>query len=1160
MKFNKLRITGFKTFVEPTDLLIENGLTGIVGPNGCGKSNLVEAMRWVMGESSYKAMRASGMEEVIFSGSAKRPARHWAEVRLFLDNSERKAPAAFNEHEQLEVSRKIERDKGSNYRVNGREARARDVQLMFADAASGARSPSMVRQGQIGEIIAAKPAQRRALLEEAAGISGLHTRRHEAELRLKAAEANIERLDDVVAELDRQLDGLRKQARQAARFRDIAAKTRKVEAGVFALKWAEANSTANQAASHLKEATELLARADEGQLSAATAQASAAAQVPDAREKAAQAGAALGRLLRARDELASEEKRIAERLDTARGQLETLNADIARETGISSEQAAERAALEEDLKALDAARKAAQDQLPDRKLAAEKAQDELERALAASNAARDSLAAARAQVDAQKQMTARSQAQLADAEAKHAAARLAAEKLSSAQSAQQLANARQDAQAHKHKSESAAERAALAEVHRTEAMAAAAAAEQPLRAKEKAFNLLQAEVNTLEKLVGSQPTDSDPGREYGSVLDALTVEPGYEAALGAALGEALEAATSADAPHFWANLGDDHPDGPELPANVTAFARYVRGAPLLARALAQIGLVEPEQGDTLQHQLSAGQILVSKDGAVWRWDGYARKADAPSAAAIKLAERNRLGALRSDLAAAQTEVEALSQSHTNALEAMRQAGDAYSQARKDEADARRAYDHAANALVGIERAAEREAAQLAAAQGDLKRLEEALQAAQEAVAHAQTSTVEPEKLEALEAELRAASEAEGAARTRSNDAVAAAQAIERDLDDTARRVVTVQRALEGWSRRAEAAAAHSQTLARRKSELEATLEALDGAPGELVAKRRALAAQIEAAEAERGKTADRLAALEGQQRQADARAREIKEAYFAAREAHGRAEERKAAADERRNTLEAMIVEAVDAAPHALMAMAGFEPGMQTPTLEALEKELSTLKDARARIGAVNLAAEQEANEVAERRDMLVLERDDVAEAITKLRSTISTLNREGRAKLLEAFDRVNERFNELFVQLFGGGDAELQLVDADDPLDAGLEIIAKPPGKKPQSITLLSGGEQALTAMALIFAVFLCNPAPICILDEVDAPLDDANVERFCDLLDEMGKRASTRFLVVTHNPITMSRMQRLFGVTMAERGVSQIVSVDLADAEALVDAGSAA
>jgi chromosome segregation protein len=1165
MKFTKLRIAGFKTFVEPTDMVIEDGLTGVVGPNGCGKSNLVEAMRWVMGESSYKAMRAGGMEEVIFSGSGKRPARNSAEVKLFLDNQARRAPTAFNEHEQLEVSRRIEREKGSNYKVNGREARARDVQLMFADAASGARSPSMVRQGQIGEIISAKPVKRRALLEEAAGISGLHTRRHEAELRLRAAETNIERLDDVIGELDRQLDALRRQARQAARFREVAEKTRTAEAGVFALKWAAANSAANEAAQTLRDAADLLARADEGQLSAATAQASAAASVPDAREKAAMAEAALARIVRARDELALEEKQIVERLDSARAQLTTLDADIAREAGLSSDHQAEKTALDEELKVIALAEETSQTQEPALQNAASNAETALAQALKASNEARDALAKARADIAASARILETAKAETVRISRAHENAQAHLEKLQAETCASlRLDETRQRVEALKNAREEAGNKVAASETARTEALAAVADAEAPLRAREKELAALEAEVAALEKLVsetgylaGDLAGGAD-GATYPSVMDAIKVESGYEAALGAALGEALEAASDAAAPQFWTQVkgaGD-----PQLPAGVEPLINYVSPPKVMDRALAQIGLVEDEQGAQVQATLAPGQLLVSVEGTVWRWDGYVRKADAPSAAAIKLAERNRLEDLRKDADTAKADVSTLAMRHMAVLTAMNDADTAWNTHRGEQTEARRAYDEAASGLMALEREAEREGARLESARAETQRLAEAKTQAEQAVAEAESQSVDDGGLRAMETALSEAQTREADARMIRDKAIGARDQLARELADHARRREATLRAIEAWQRRADAANKHAQTLAKRRADLQDTLTKLDGEPGRLLEKRRSLASTLAGAEEERGKCADFLARVETAQRDADTKAREIKDAYFAAREAHGRAEERKSAADERRRSLEAMILEAVDAAPHQLMAMAGFETGKQPPALETLERDLAGLKEARQRLGAVNLQAEQEAEEVAERRDTLTMERDDVAEAITKLRGTINTLNREGRTKLLDAFDRVNEQFTDLFTRLFGGGEAHLTLIDADDPLDAGLEIIAKPPGKKPQSITLLSGGEQALTAMALIFAVFLTNPAPICILDEVDAPLDDANVERFCELLDDMSNRTSTRFLVVTHNPITMSRMDRLYGVTMAERGVSQIVSVALAQAEALIESETAA
>ncbi|MEM1287950.1 MAG: chromosome segregation protein SMC [Pseudomonadota bacterium] len=1158
MKFNKLRITGFKTFVEPTDFNIDAGLTGVVGPNGCGKSNLVEAMRWAMGESSYKAMRASGMEEVIFSGSNKRPARNWAEVRLFLDNSDRRAPAAFNAHEQLEVSRRIDRDKGSNYRVNGREARARDVQLLFADAASGARSPSMVRQGQIGEIISAKPVQRRALLEEAAGIAGLHQRRHEAELRLRAAEANIERLDDVIAELDKQLENLRKQARQARRFREVAAKLRAVEAGVFALKWAAANQAANDAASDLEEASKLLQIADETQLSAGTEQASIAARMPQAQKRAAEAGAALSRLIRAKDELLSEARRITDRVETAKAQLQVVEADLARDEEQRDNAAQERGSIEAELAASRSTLLELDNELAPLAAKLQASEGAFTEAAGRTNAARDELSRAEGENSAREAEIGRARSQHEKLSAELASAmNLLGELEQNAPGAEALTEARSvQSDAEKRRSRC---RAALIETEQKlgALREAAASAEGPLREAERSHTTLQAEINALQKLIGHGSSKDVEGGV--AVLEALNVEPGLEAALGAALGEALEASQDENGLHYWRDLGQLGAMS-SLPAPAAPLSDFTSGYAPLSRILSHIGIVDESDGGRLQRELLPGQMLVSRAGAVWRWDGYTRRADAPSSAAVKLVERNRLEGLGSKLEGSAALLSGLQQAWQKCREELQQAEQRLVTLRHDDSAARDDFEKASSLLSALEREADRHSTRLDAARDEVARLSSAKAETEQALAKATTDPQVAGTMNALKVALEERLKEGAAAR----DALSVVQdqrrAIDQRLSEARVQRQAAERALEAWTRRAEEGEQRSAMLQSRKKEIETTIETLDGAPGELVEKQRALASQIAGAEEKRRQTADALAEIENALRLADQTARQKKDVYFEAREAHGRADERKTAAEERRAALQNAIFETIDAAPHELMTMAGFEPGKAPPPLENLESQLAQLKEARGRLGAVNLAAEQELEEVAERRDGLVMERDDVAEAITKLRSTISSINQEGRAKLLEAFDQVDTQFKSLFERLFGGGDAKLVLVDADDPLDAGLEIIAKPPGKRPQSITLLSGGEQALTALALIFAVFLSNPAPICVLDEVDAPLDDANVERFCSLLDDMIAQTETRFLVVTHNPITMSRMQRLYGVTMAERGVSQIVSVELEEAEAMVENESVA
>ncbi len=371
------------------------------------------------------------------------------------------------------------------------------------------------------------------------------------------------------------------------------------------------------------------------------------------------------------------------------------------------------------------------------------------------------------------------------------------------------------------------------------------------------------------------------------------------------------------------------------------------------------------------------------------------------------------------------------------------------------------------------------------------------------------------------------------------------------------RITAIEREKKAWHDRAQNADRHLLTLRERLTKTQADLERAEAAPDDIAVRRRELDAKIEVAEGKRREAADALAIGENESRESDRAAATALDALSQVKQESARAEERLEGATERRNEVAARIREILECEPYEAFAETGLKDGAALPERDAIERKIERLRAERERLGAVNLRAEAEQEEVSTKRDELVNERDELIEAISKLRSGIQSLNREGRERLLVAFDQVNEKFQNLFTHLFGGGAAELQLVESDDPLEAGLEILAHPPGKKPQTMTLLSGGEQALTAMALIFAVFLTNPAPICVLDEVDAPLDDHNVERFCNLMDQMAADTDTRFVIITHNPITMARMDRLFGVTMAERGVSQLVSVDLQTAESFREAG---
>ncbi|TKT81166.1 chromosome segregation protein SMC [Aquamicrobium sp. LC103] len=1151
MRFSRLRLLGFKSFVEPGEFVIERGLTGIVGPNGCGKSNLVEALRWVMGESSYKNMRASGMDDVIFSGSATRPARNTAEVTLFLDNSDRTAPAAFNDADELQVSRRIEREAGSVYRINGKEARAKDVQLLFADQSTGARSPSMVGQGRIGELIQAKPQARRALLEEAAGISGLHSRRHEAELRLRAAEQNLERLDDVVGELQGQIESLKRQARQASRFKNLSADIRKSEAILLHLRWTQAKAQEAEAKSALATATALVGDRAAQQMQAAKDQAVGAHRLPDLREAEAAAAAVLQRLTIAKAQIEEEANRMRARNAELEKRVAQLDADIVREEQMVRDNADVLARLGEEEAQLDAENAGAAEREANTRAIFEEATARLtasEAALAKITSERAEASAARSQIERSLRETAerrdRLQRQLAeiDRESAEIATRIGglpdpAEKRILVEEAEEAVRA-------------AETRTLAAEKVVGEARSRENAARPPLQETRAELARIETEARTLAKILNAAIGDLFP-----AVLEQIKVERGFETALGAALGEDLDVPLDRAAPAHWGEIAVVA-DDPALPDGARKLSDVVQAPHQLARRLAQIGIVDAADGPRLQKQLKPGQRLVSREGALWRWDGYTASADAPTAAAQRLAQKNRLGELEAEATGATKAVRLAEEALAVAETAVKQTADAERVAREEWRTAQRQVSEARDALAKAEKASGELASRRAVLDESRGRVSEMLDETSSAFEEAEAALAAAPDIGELQRGVERLAAEVSQDRTKLADARASHEGLKREADARTRRLAAIENERRSWTQRAQNADTQIASLRERRQETATELATLEEAPDEIDQRRRALLSQLSEAETLRKAAADRLQEAETLQAGFDKSATGAIQALAEARESRVRAEERLTAADDRRKETEARIQEALNVPPHLVIRHTGLEADASMPDMSDVESRLERLKIERERLGAVNLRAEEEQAELTERLETIVSEREDIIEAIRKLRQAIQNLNREGRERLLAAFDVVNVQFQRLFTHLFGGGTAELQLIESEDPLEAGLEILARPPGKKPQTMTLLSGGEQALTAMALIFAVFLTNPAPICVLDEVDAPLDDHNVERFCNLMDEMATSTETRFVIITHNPITMARMNRLFGVTMAEQGVSQLVSVDLQTAEQLREA----
>ena len=1146
MKFTRLRLSGFKSFVEPTELFIEPGLTAVIGPNGCGKSNLFDAMRWVMGETRPSSIRGSEMDDVIFSGTSGRPARNVAEVTLLIDNSEHKAAGPYAGYETIEVSRRIEREAGSVYRINGRDVRQRDVQIFFADASSGAGSTAFVRQGQIGLLISQKPLARRAILEEAAGIGGLHQRRHEAELRLKAAETNLSRLEDVIREVETQLASLKRQARQASRYRNLSGHIRKAEALAHSLRWAQASARAASAAEELAQAAAIVAAATDAAARASTAQTNAAATLPPLRQDEAEKSAAHHRLVVAREQLEAEEARAREAAQRLRQLIAQGESDIARERELGQDAVAALGALSGERVTLEKASATAASDIA----GAERHAAELNEKLAEAERLLENLTSELSDWNANKASHTRSR-DLAAGLAETSAAQLGDARtrldraMENAHAAPDVAAADSHTETARAASEGARGLAVQARERRTQAEAPEAAAREPLETAEREVHRLSAEVKALGDLLHPEGEGLFP-----PLVDAVTVQAGYEAALAAALGDDLQAPLDESSPHHWRDLGSFDVTHP-LPQGSRPLSEFVKAPAALARRLSMTGLIFPDQGAALQKLLKPGQRLVTARGDLWRWDGYAASADAPSPAALRLAQRNRLRELEHETARAKDVRGGFFQEWTMAKDAANAARESVREAEDAERRTEQGLIAAQDESTRAARAAAERASALASLEAEIRRLEQSVDAAEES---RRASLAALEILGDGVALTQGVAEARSAtadARAASGEARAVLETLKREGESRRLRLTAIAEDASRWESRRTAAASQIAELSRRHEELKAELTAAERVPEEMAGKRNAVLDAISNAEAARLEASDARVEAEAVLAEADKHAKAADLALAGAREDRARAQALSEGAAARIEELRTRIRDELECDPDELSDRAEIRDGEELPPLEQAEKKVEKLKQEREQLGGVNLRAEEEADEQETRLGTLVADRDDLVGAIDRLRRGIQSLNREGRERLLESFEKVNRNFQELFTKLFEGGEAKLTFTESEDPLEAGLEIFARPPGKRLQSLALLSGGEQALTAMALIFAVFLVNPAPVCVLDEVDAPLDDANVERFCKMLTQMTEMSGTRFLVITHHALTMSRMDRLFGVTMAERGVSQLVSVTLADAE---------
>ncbi len=1147
VQFNKLRLNGFKSFVDRTELEIGKGLTGIVGPNGCGKSNLVEALRWVMGENSAKRMRGDGMEDVIFNGTSQRSARNFAEVSLLLDNSDRNAPAAYNGQDEIEVIRRIERDQGSAYKINGKTSRARDVQMLFADTVSGAHSPALVSQGRVTALINAKPQERRLVLEESAGISGIYARRHEAELRLRAADANIKRLDDLVGGMEGRLSALKKQSRQALKYKTLSAQIRQLEISVAYLEWRMLRARLDQTNVKLAETESLVAERMATVAQLTRTQTTQAADIPGLRKAEAELAASLQAQKITFQRLEDQEKELDAQLSETRLQIERTGEDRLHEQETLEESIVTLSRLEIEEKAI-VEEQSRESKIFEEKLSIKERVEEKVLRLEKEYASfMENAAAARARRQALEQQKSSEESRLLvarerreDLDQKLRAAQAGFEgDVDHDQLKRDIVELEKDVEAMR--GEMDKEQAAF-----EKARQAVGEARETLQSVERQKSNTETEINALKSLLEEYSQDT-----FRPVFQDVQPDQGFETALSRALGESLMASTEADAPSVWL-AGSLSPAAlPALPEGAVSLEPRIRAPQALRLALSQIGVVQGEaQGKALFPKLKPGQSIVSMDGAYWRWDGLHIKATASDRHATQLRHKSRLKVLEAELPHLAEQYEKAKYEFTQEQQNEKTSSEACNSLQSNLKDKGQAL---ARKQAELTQATEKRSGLFA----QIAKLEEAIAQCDSEMERSRTSIQETEKtldacgekvIEDHAREVERVKHSLSEAQSALHEALRDMDAIEQERSRRKARLHAIADERVNLQNRSIRSRERLRELEARAIQLSEKLEMLEKRPKTIGSDRQGLLDKISMMESSRNDAAEKLAGSEAELQETNKALRQAEGILSEARESRAAGLATLSAGREQENEIVRSIREQYEMNPEELGAHVSFDVQAETfPEIEDFRSQKDKFVRDRDLIGPVNLRAELEAEELEKEVGGMLHERTDLMQAIEELREGINTLNREARERLTAAFDQVNAHFQSLFTRLFGGGTAHLALIEADDPLESGLEIFAQPPGKTLQSLSLLSGGEQTLASISLIFAMFLTNPAPICVLDEIDAPLDDVNVDRVCNLLIDMAERAKTRFLIITHHRLTMARMDRLYGVTMSERGISQLVSVDL-------------
>ena len=1141
MKFQSVRISGFKSFLEPTEIQMNMGLTGVVGPNGCGKSNIVEAIKWIMGENSARQMRGDGMDDVIFSGTNERPSRNFAEVSIKLDNSEKKAPAIFNHYDEIEITRKIEREKGSVYRVNGKQVRARDIQLIFADNGTGARSSGIVGQGRIAQIIDSNPEDRRVILEEAANIKGLHSRRHEAELKLKGASDNLDRLSDIEQTYKEQLIELEKQGRKAARYRSVGERIRKAEATLFFNLMNDAKKEANDLDIQLKNANE---NVSQGQIKVAEhikSQLHLANKIPDLKKDEAEKAATLQTLNITKIKLDEEKSSAQNALQNIINQINLINNDIARESEIKEDAKkslstllTEEKNLKEDSENFSTKITKATDLVKKLRSISDAADDKLSTITSEIYSIKSDKSDLEKRINNLKQKIEVTQNQLANFNIEDDKNRFKLDK-------EKIINLKKLIQENNQLNDGY-----KVELEKLEKLETRLIEEKNTAVFE--FNKVNLEFDSLSTLLGRDTLNSNTLEKTIGNINNL------EEAIGSVLGETLLAPILSDDQStenttYWRD--DFKTISPaSLPESVIPIVTKITKSSILDTALKGVGIVNNKEiAFKLQKKLTFGQALTTPSGGLWRWDGFVQPQGVQNSYSERLQQIARLRLLQNKLPSLE-ENQSLSEKRLD---------ECFNNIKKYKDDLSNLQVKLSSLISEsnqLELQNTKVESKLLSSEALIKELKNTERMSLEELSELEKEFNNSLNLPSLLAEELKVRNNADQSRNELTDAMAAEQRIKSEESFQSRNLIQLGHQKENWKVREEEAKTRLISLEERLKTSQDEKNRLSTLPESFEKKEAELNIKIEEAISNRNIAADQLVKNETSLNDADKQVREAEKVVSTLREEMIKIEALLNLSKAKIQNIEERVFEKLKIKSTELNKFINTkEEDQPIKSIEILEKTLQRLLNERETLGAVNLRAEDEMNEMLNKIEVMSKERVDLEEAIAKLRSGIFELNKEGRQRLKESFEEVNENFKQLFQKLFGGGNAELRLVGNEDPLQAGLEVLASPPGKKMQLLSLLSGGEQALTAISLIFSVFLCNPAPICILDEVDAPLDDTNVGRFCDLLNQIVDETNTYFMVITHHRLTMAKMDRLFGVTMEQKGISKLVSVDLEQASRIRD-----